>query len=128
MSAGTYFCLNIFFSPFHKQIKIILSQLGSSNSTGNLATETNLSSTELTIDELTEAFEYVLCKLTKGSQTVNPSCNLRIFYKVGSSPGPNFIQDILSKFSTRNLVTTIIPATHLHNFSTFLSICGIRHE
>ncbi|KOX77844.1 Meiotically up-regulated 71 protein [Melipona quadrifasciata] len=101
---------------------------GSSNSTGNLATETNLSSTELTIDELTEAFEYVLCKLTKGSQTVNPSCNLRIFYKVGSSPGPNFIQDILSKFSTRNLVTTIIPATHLHNFSTFLSICGIRHE
>ncbi|XP_031368007.1 diphthine--ammonia ligase isoform X3 [Apis dorsata] len=100
----------------------------SSNSTGNLATETNLLSTELTIDELTEALEYVLCKLTKGSQTINPTCNLRIFYKVGSSPGPNFVQDVLSKFSTRNLVTTIIPATHLHNFSTFLSICGIRHE
>ncbi|CAK9832233.1 Diphthine--ammonia ligase [Anthophora retusa] len=101
---------------------------GSSNSTGNLATETSLPSTELTVNELTEAFEYVLCKLTKGSQTVNPTCNLRIFYKVGSSPGPNFVQDVLSKFSTRNLVTTIIPATHLHNFSTFLSICGIRHE
>ncbi|OAD60574.1 ATP-binding domain-containing protein 4 [Eufriesea mexicana] len=101
---------------------------GSSNSTGNLAMETSLSSTELTVDELTEAFEYVLCKLTKGSQTLNPTCNLRIFYKVGSSPGPNFVQDVLSKFSTRNLVTTIIPATHLHNFSTFLSICGIRHE
>ncbi|CAK9817189.1 Diphthine--ammonia ligase [Anthophora plagiata] len=101
---------------------------GSSNSTGNLATETSLPSTELTVSELTEAFEYVLCKLTKGSQTVNPTCNLRIFYKVGSSPGPNFVQDVLSKFSTRNLVTTIIPATHLHNFSTFLSICGIRHE
>ncbi|XP_031835825.1 uncharacterized protein LOC116428379 isoform X2 [Nomia melanderi] len=102
--------------------------VGSSNSTGNLATETNLPSTELTVDELTEAFEYVLCKLTKGSQTQNPACNLRIFYKVGSSPGPNFVQDVLSKFSTRNLVTTIVPATHLHNFSTFLSICGIRHE
>ncbi|XP_026675302.1 diphthine--ammonia ligase isoform X2 [Ceratina calcarata] len=101
---------------------------GSSNSTGNLATETSLPSTELTVDELTEAFEYVLCKLTKGSQTVNPTCNLRIFYKVGSSPGLNFVQDVISKFSTRNLVTTIIPATHLHNFSTFLSICGIRHE
>ncbi|XP_029045624.1 diphthine--ammonia ligase isoform X3 [Osmia bicornis bicornis] len=101
---------------------------GSSNSTGNLATETSLPSAELTVSELTEAFEYVLCKLTKGSQTINPTCNLRIFYKVGSSPGPNFVQDVLSKFSTRNLVTTIIPATHLHNFSTFLSICGIRHE
>ncbi|XP_076639743.1 uncharacterized protein LOC143351759 [Colletes latitarsis] len=102
--------------------------IGSSNSTGNLATETNLPSTELTVSELTEAFEYVLCKLTKGSQTENPTCNLRIFYKVGSSPGPNFVQDMLSKFSMRNLVTTIVPATHLHNFSTFLSICGIRHE
>ncbi|XP_076385210.1 uncharacterized protein LOC100877901 isoform X4 [Megachile rotundata] len=101
---------------------------GSSNSTGNLATETSLPSAELTVSELTEAFEYVLCKLTKGSQTINPTCNLRIFYKVGSSPGPKFVQDVLSKFSTRNLVTTIIPATHLHNFSTFLSICGIRHE
>lgn len=40
---------------------------GSSNSTGNLATETHLPSTELTASELTEAFEYVLCKLTKGS-------------------------------------------------------------
>ncbi|XP_043492423.1 diphthine--ammonia ligase isoform X1 [Polistes fuscatus] len=101
---------------------------GSSNSIGNLAAETNLTSTELTAAELTEAFEYLLCKLTKGTQTINPTCNLRIFYKVGSSPGPNFVHNVLSQFSTRNLVTTIIPATHLHNFSTFLSICGIRHE
>ncbi|KAI4477310.1 hypothetical protein M0804_012900 [Polistes exclamans] len=101
---------------------------GSSNSIGNLAAETNLPSPELTAAELTEAFEYLLCKLTKGTQTINPTCNLRIFYKVGSSPGPNFVHNVLSQFSTRNLVTTIIPATHLHNFSTFLSICGIRHE
>lgn len=101
---------------------------GSSNSTGNLDAETSLPSTELTAAELTEAFEYLLCKLTKGTQTINPTCNLRIFYKVGSSPGPNFVHNVLSQFSTRNLVSTIIPATHLHNFSTFLSICGIRHE
>lgn len=101
---------------------------GSSNSTGNLATEASLPSSELTISEMTETFEYLLCKLTKGSQTLNPTCFLRVFYKVGSSPGPNFVQEVLSKFSDRNLVTTIVPATHLHNFTTFLSICGIRHE
>ncbi|XP_012275518.1 diphthine--ammonia ligase isoform X2 [Orussus abietinus] len=101
---------------------------GSSNSTGNLVAETSLSSAELTEAELTEVFEYLLCKLTKGSQSVNPTCSLRIFYKVGSSPGPSFIQSVLSNFSTRNLVVTIIPTTHLHNFNTFLSVCGIRHE
>lgn len=83
---------------------------------------------ELNANELTEAFEYLLCKLMKGSQCANPTCNLRIFYKIGSFPGPNFIHNVLSKFSMQNLVITIIPATHLHNFSTFLSICGIRHE
>lgn len=119
----------IFDSYYSKSSYIIFNLWkGSSNSTGNLATETNLPSTELTTEELTEAFEYLLCKLTKGTQTINPTCNLRIFYKVGSSPGPNFVHNVLSQFSTRNLVSTIIPATHLHNFSTFLSICGIRHE
>ncbi|KAK0158772.1 hypothetical protein PV328_009726 [Microctonus aethiopoides] len=101
---------------------------GSSNSTGNLATETSLNSAELTDDELNEAFEYLLAKLTKESQTENPTCSLRIFYKIGSSPGPMMIQRILNNFSNRNLVTTLIPTTHLHNFSTFLSVCGIRHE
>lgn len=90
--------------------------------------DTNLTFADLNASELTEAFEYLLCKLTKGSQSVNPTCNLRIFYKVGSSPGPNFIQNVLSSFSSRNIVTTIVPTTHLHNYSTFLSICGIRHE
>ncbi|XP_043285189.1 diphthine--ammonia ligase isoform X2 [Venturia canescens] len=101
---------------------------GSSNSTGNLAMETTLTSPELTAAELTEAFEYLIAKLTKQSRTENPTCSLRIFYKVGSSPSPRFIQDVLDAFSSRNLVTTIIPTMHLHNFSTFLSVCGIRHE
>ncbi|XP_008217510.1 diphthine--ammonia ligase [Nasonia vitripennis] len=101
---------------------------GSSNSTGNLTTETNISSADFTLPELVEAFEYLLCKLTKGSQAENPSCNLRIFYKVGSLSGPSFIQQALRHFDSRNLVTTIIPTRHLHNFSTFLSVCGIRHE
>lgn len=101
---------------------------GSSNSTGNLTTEASLPSMELNANELSEVFEYLLCKLRKDSQSTNPTCNLRIFYKVGSFPGPNFLHDVLSKFSTQNLVITIIPAIHLHNFSTLLSICGIRHE
>ncbi|KAL0101093.1 hypothetical protein PUN28_018744 [Cardiocondyla obscurior] len=101
---------------------------GSSNSTGNLTTEASLPSTELNANELSEAFDYLLCKLKKGSQSTNPTCNLRIFYKVGSFLGPSFLHNVLSKFSTQNLVITIIPATHLHNFSTLLSIYGIRHE
>ncbi|KAH0562772.1 diphthine--ammonia ligase [Cotesia glomerata] len=100
----------------------------SSNSTGNLATETSLNSPELTDAELNEAFEYLLAKLTKESRNENPTCSLRIFYKIGSSPAPSTIQRVLSNFSSRNLVTTMIPTIHLHNFSTFLSVCGIRHE
>ncbi|XP_063978343.1 uncharacterized protein LOC135163095 [Diachasmimorpha longicaudata] len=100
----------------------------SSNSTGNLATETSLNSSELTDDELTEAFEYLLAKLTKDSKSENPTCNLRIFYKAANSPGPSMIRRVLDNFSNRNLVPTIIPTTHLHNFSTFLSVCGVRHE
>jgi len=101
---------------------------GSSNSTGNLTTEASLPSTELNANELSEAFDYLLCKLRKGSQSANPTCILRIFYKVGSFPGPNFLHNVLSKFSMQNLVITVIPATHLHNFSTLLSIYGMRHE
>lgn len=95
---------------------------------GNLTNETNAISLELSIDELTEVFEYLLCKLTKGSSNDNPTCCLRIFYKVGTSMSSNFIYNVMSKFSLRNLVTTVVPATHLHNLNTFLSICGIRHE
>ncbi|XP_058799518.1 uncharacterized protein LOC131669005 [Phymastichus coffea] len=101
----------------------------SSNSTGNLTSETSsISSVELTLAELVEAFEYFVCKLTKGSQVENPPCNLRIFYRVGSLPDLNLIQQALQQMVGRNLVTTIIPTRHLHNFSTFLSVCGIRHE
>ncbi|XP_014218144.1 diphthine--ammonia ligase [Copidosoma floridanum] len=102
---------------------------GSSNSTGNLTTDNaNVSSADFTLPELIEAFEYLLCKLTKGSQSQSPPCHLRIFYKVGSLSGPAFIQQALDQFSGHNLVATIIPTRHLHNFSTFLSVCGIRHE
>lgn len=127
---------SIFLFPFRRLFAVLLTnsflvphwEVGSSNSTGNLATETTLSSPELTAAELTEAFEYLIAKLTKQSRTENPTCSLRIFYKVGNSPSPKFIQDVLDGFSSRNLVTTIIPTMHLHNFSTFLSVCGIRHE
>lgn len=80
------------------------------------------------MSELIEAFEYLLCKLTKGSPTQCPPCHLRIFYKVGSLPGPVFIQQALDQFTERNLVATIIPTLQLHNFNTFLSVWGVRHE
>ncbi|XP_044020531.1 diphthine--ammonia ligase isoform X2 [Aphidius gifuensis] len=107
---------------------------GSSNSTGNLAANESSSSSlsltplEISDEGLHEAFEYLLGKLTKQSKTENPTCCLRIFYKAGCTPGPNIIQRVVDKFTSKNLVITIIPTTHLHNFNTFLSVCGIRHE
>ncbi|XP_011497114.1 PREDICTED: diphthine--ammonia ligase [Ceratosolen solmsi marchali] len=101
---------------------------GPSNSTGKLTVETNTLSANLTMTEFVEIFEYFLCKLTKDSRTHNPPCNLRIFYKIGSLSGPNFIQKALIHFKNRNLVTTVIPTHHLYNYSTFLSVCGIRQE
>lgn len=83
---------------------------------------------EISDEGLHEAFEYLLGKLTKQSKTENPTCCLRIFYKVGCTPGPNTIQRVVNKFTSKNLVITIVPTTHLHNSNTFLSVCGIRHE
>ena len=69
----------------------LFEHLGSSNSTGDLTTEKNFTSGDLASEELVEAFEYLICKLTKGSQIENPNCHLRIFYKLRSLSGPSFI-------------------------------------
>ncbi|KAJ8686188.1 hypothetical protein QAD02_021982 [Eretmocerus hayati] len=103
---------------------------GSSSSTGNLTTEPSVSPSELTLSELLEAFEYLLSKLSKGSSLEKPPCHLRIFYRMGSLPGAGaaLVWQALEHFSELNLCSVVVPAKHLHNFSTFLSVCGIRHE
>ena len=91
-------------------------------------TEPGETSINLTAEDLIQCFDYLLCKLRKGSQSENPTCHLRIFYKVGDLLEAKLIQNTLAHFSNQNIVFTIIPIMHLFNYNTWLSVCGVRHE
>lgn len=79
------------------------------------------------MEELIQSLNYLFCNLKKDSQTENPACTLRIFYKMDLFSS-KYLQDLLVPFSNQNLVITSIPALYLQNGDTYLSVCGIRHE
>lgn len=60
--------------------------------------------------------------------------HLKVFYQITATPSIELLLDTLNEFklkindTTVNIAFTVIPACSLQNFSTFLSICGIRHE
>lgn len=105
----------------------------------------------LTADNVTEILTYTVNKLlkAKGSpSTVDngndlarrnsttpqvPSIHLKIFYQVSAQPPIDLliktILDYKQQCATSIAIAfTVLPACSLQNFSTFLSICGIRHE
>lgn len=90
--------------------------------------ETSETSIALIAEDLIPSFEYLLCKLRKGSQRKNPTCHLQIFYKADDPPVVLLILNALAYFSNENIVITIIPTMHLCNHNTFISVCGVRHE
>lgn len=62
-----------------------------------------------------------------------PAIHLKVFYQVTATPSVDLILTALNDFrqkcqDTANIAFTVLPACSLHNFSTFLSICGVRHE
>ncbi|KMZ09351.1 uncharacterized protein LOC6725719 isoform X1 [Drosophila simulans] len=62
-----------------------------------------------------------------------PSIHLKLFYQVNAAPATDLLLQALHDFrlkcqDTAAIVYTVLPACSLHNFSTFLSICGVRHE
>lgn len=62
-----------------------------------------------------------------------PAIHLKVFYQVTAAPPVDLLLMALNEFrekceQTANIVFTVLPACSLHNFSTFLSICGVRHE
>lgn len=62
-----------------------------------------------------------------------PAIHLKVFYQVTAAPSVELLLNALYDFrlkcqETANIVYTVLPACSLHNFSTFLSICGVRHE
>ncbi|KAH8368418.1 hypothetical protein KR084_011326 [Drosophila pseudotakahashii] len=62
-----------------------------------------------------------------------PAIHLKLFYQVNAAPATDLLLQALHDFrlkcqETAAIVYTVLPACSLHNFSTFLSICGVRHE
>uniref|UniRef100_A0A182TFJ7 Diphthine--ammonia ligase n=1 Tax=Anopheles melas TaxID=34690 RepID=A0A182TFJ7_9DIPT len=62
-----------------------------------------------------------------------PSVHLRVFYQVDAVPSVQFLIDAIESFlvspaNGARIAYTVIPACHLQNFSTFISICGLRHH
>uniref|UniRef100_A0A1I8MEF6 Diphthine--ammonia ligase n=1 Tax=Musca domestica TaxID=7370 RepID=A0A1I8MEF6_MUSDO len=62
-----------------------------------------------------------------------PAIHLKVFYQVTATPSIDLLLTTLNDFrdkyhKTANIAFTVIPACSLNNFSTFLSICGVRHE
>lgn len=85
-------------------------------------------------NHLNDIMKYVMSKIMQGyptnAETV-PGIHFRIFYQVSSPSPANLIIKTLNEFkesSKHNIAFSVIPACHLQNFGTFISICGIRHE
>ena len=86
--------------------------------------------------QLIDIFKYSLSKILKGypspTATEQPAIHFRVFYQVGASPGPDNLIQALTDFKegaqdVARVGYSVIPAVNLQNFSTFISICGIRH-
>lgn len=106
----------------------------------------------LSVDNVNEILAYTVNKLLKAKKPPSPvsaerrnsQCNdtkpppipaihLKIFYQVTATPPIDLILRTVADFRERNalqasIAFTVLPASSLQNFSTFLSICGIRHE
>lgn len=70
---------------------------------------------------------------TAAAATNIPAIHLKVFYQVTATPSIDLLLRALNDFrdkcqDTANIAFTVLPACSLHNFSTFLSICGVRHE
>ncbi|XP_055545402.1 uncharacterized protein LOC129730249 [Wyeomyia smithii] len=62
-----------------------------------------------------------------------PTVHLRFFYQVGASVSVQSLVEAIESFlsspsNIARIAYTVVPACHLQNFSTFISICGLRHH
>lgn len=62
-----------------------------------------------------------------------PVIHFKIFYQVNAAPAVDLLIQSVDEFREKVLPTarfayTVLPASSLQNFSTFISICGIKHE
>lgn len=69
---------------------------------------------------------------THGPVTL-PTVHLRFFYQVGAIGSVQSLLEAIESFlsspsNVARIAYTVVPACHLQNFSTFISICGLRHH
>lgn len=62
-----------------------------------------------------------------------PTVHLRFFYQVSAIGSVQSLVEAIESFlslpsNTARIAYTVVPACHLQNFSTFISICGLRHH
>lgn len=67
------------------------------------------------------------------STTTLPTVHLRFFYQVGAIGSVQALLEAIESFlsspsNVARIAYTVVPACHLQNFSTFISICGLRHH
>lgn len=105
---------------------------------------------QLSAADVQEIFAYTLMRILKGQSTKTaaagqtdsgvaantthrPAIHFKIFYQVNAAPSIDMLIDAIAEFrerceTTAKFAFTVLPACSLQNFSTFLSICGIKHE
>lgn len=62
-----------------------------------------------------------------------PAVHLRFFYQVSAIESVQTFIEAIESFlcspsNVARIAYTVVPACHLQNFSTFISICGLRHH
>uniref|UniRef100_T1DDZ8 Diphthine--ammonia ligase n=1 Tax=Psorophora albipes TaxID=869069 RepID=T1DDZ8_9DIPT len=67
------------------------------------------------------------------SSSSKPTVHLRFFYQVSVIGSVQSLLEAIESFlsspsNVARIAYTVVPACHLQNFSTFISICGLRHH
>lgn len=110
----------------------------------------NQLASQLTAENIIEIMAYTLNRILRGQSTkpsgqqplisdttapvtYRPAIHFKIFYQVNASPSIDLLIDTINEFrekckATVKFAFTVLPACSLQNSSTFLSICGIKHE
>lgn len=67
------------------------------------------------------------------TESAKPTVHLRFFYQVSAIGSVQSLLEAIESFlcspsNVARIAYTVVPACHLQNFSTFISICGLRHH
>ncbi|XP_055641894.1 uncharacterized protein LOC129778808 isoform X2 [Toxorhynchites rutilus septentrionalis] len=73
------------------------------------------------------------CENQPKVENPKPTVHLRFFYQVSTIGSVQSLVEAIESFlrspsNVARIAYTVVPACHLQNFSTFISICGLRHH